>query len=131
MTLEAFGRPASASEAPGAWVGAGVGVAVGVDAVEEVPLCSECAMLPRCDYCQLPSDMKTDGGDRLCRDCAKDCIKVKSEAEKVMKDVRQVLNAKFKMTTKHKIIYEIGNTTSSDGSTRRRSGTSRSTRSAS
>ena len=76
---------------------------------KEVPLCSECAMLPRCDYCQLPSDMKTDGGDRLCRDCAKDCIKVKSEAEKVMKDVRQVLNAKFKMTTKHKIIYEIGN----------------------
>jgi len=76
---------------------------------KQVPLCYECSLLPRCEYCQLPSEVETDGGDRLCRDCAKDCIKVKSEAEKVMQDVRQVLNAKFKMTTKHKIIYEIGN----------------------
>ena len=76
---------------------------------KQVPLCYECSLFPRCEYCQLPSEVETDGGDRLCRDCAKDCIKVKSEAEKVMQDVRQVLNAKFKMTTKHKIIYEIGN----------------------
>ena len=76
---------------------------------KQVPLCYECALLPRCEYCQLPSEVETGGGDHLCRDCAKDCIKEKSEAEKVMKDVRQVLNTKFKMTTKHKIIYEIGN----------------------
>ena len=76
---------------------------------KEVPLCTECATLPRCDYCQMPSSVKTAGGDRLCRDCAKLCIKNKADAEKVMKDVRQVLNTKFKMTTKHKIIYEIGN----------------------
>ncbi len=76
---------------------------------KQVPLCYECAMLPRCEYCELPSEVETAGGDRLCRDCAKDCIKEKSEAEKVMKDVRQVLSTKFKMTTRHKIIYEIGN----------------------
>ena len=75
---------------------------------KQVPLCKECAMLPRCDYCQMPSEVKTNGGDSLCRDCAKDTIKVKTEAEKVMKDVRQVLTAKFKMTTKHKILYELG-----------------------
>ncbi len=73
-----------------------------------VPLCYECAMLPQCEYCQLPSDTVSGGGDHLCRECAKDCIKEKTEAEKVMKDVRQVLIAKFKMTTKHKIIYELG-----------------------
>ncbi len=76
---------------------------------KEVPLCLECADLPRCCYCQLPSSVKTEGEDRLCRTCAKDCIKDKAEAEKVMKDVRQVLSSKFKMTSKHKIIYEIGN----------------------
>ena len=75
---------------------------------KSVPLCYECAMLPRCEYCQMPSEVKTDGGDNLCRDCAKDCVKDKAEAEKVMKDVRQVLTTKFKMTTKHKIIYEVG-----------------------
>ena len=73
-----------------------------------VPLCYECAMLPRCMYCGLPSETVSGGGDRLCRDCAKDCIKEKSEAEKVMKDVRQVLTTRFKMTSKHKIIYELG-----------------------
>lgn len=76
---------------------------------KEVPLCTECATLPRCDYCQMPSTVKTAGGDSLCRDCAKDCIKDKAEAEKVMKNVREVLSAKFRMTSKHKIIYEIGN----------------------
>ncbi|MBR3506109.1 MAG: hypothetical protein IKO02_03570, partial [Lentisphaeria bacterium] len=55
-----------------------------------VPLCYECAMLPRCEYCQLPSETVSGGGDRLCRDCAKDCIKENAEAEKVLKDVRQV-----------------------------------------
>ena len=73
-----------------------------------VPLCYECAILPRCEYCGLPSETVSGGGDHLCRDCAKDCIKEKAEAEKVMKDVRQVLTAKFKMTSKHKIIYELG-----------------------
>ncbi len=75
---------------------------------KQVPLCYECAMLPRCEYCQLPSEVETAGGDRLCRDCARDTIKDKAEAEKVMKDVRQVLTSKFKMTSKHKIIYELG-----------------------
>ena len=73
-----------------------------------MPLCYECAMLPRCAYCQMPSEAESGGGDRLCRECARDCIKEKAEAEKVMKDVRQVLSAKFKMTSKHKIIYELG-----------------------
>ena len=72
------------------------------------PLCYECAMLPRCAYCQMPSEAESGGGDRLCRECAKDCIKEKAEAERVMKDVRQVLSAKFKMTSRHKIIYELG-----------------------
>ena len=71
-------------------------------------LCFECAMLPRCGYCQMPSDTVSPGGDRLCRECAKDTIADKAEAEKVMKDVRQVLSSKFKMTTRHKIVYEIG-----------------------
>ena len=75
---------------------------------QTVDMCYECAMLPRCAYCQMPSDVESPGGDRLCRDCAKDTIKDKAEAEKVMKDVRQVLSTKFKMTTKHKIAYEIG-----------------------
>ena len=75
---------------------------------KQVPLCYECAMLPRCDYCQMPSEAKTDGGDHLCRECAKDTIKEKTEAEKVMKDVRQVLTAKFRMTSKHKILHELG-----------------------
>jgi len=56
----------------------------------------------------MPSDVKSPGGDRLCRECAKDTITDKAEAEKVMKDVRQVLTARFKMTSKHKITYEIG-----------------------
>ena len=73
-----------------------------------MPLCYECAQLPRCAYCQMPSEVESGGGDRLCRDCARDCIKEKAEAEKVMKDVRQVLSAKFKMISKHKIIYELG-----------------------
>ena len=76
---------------------------------KEMPLCSECSDLPRCEFCQLPSAVITDAGDRLCRECAKDCIKDKTEAEKVMNDVRKVLTAKFKMTTKHKITYEVGN----------------------
>jgi len=71
-------------------------------------LCFECTKLPRCEYCQMPSDVKSPGGDRLCRECAKDTITDKAEAEKVMKDVRQVLTARFKMTSKHKITYEIG-----------------------
>ena len=75
---------------------------------KEVPLCYECAMLPRCAYCEMPSEAETAGGDRLCRECAKDCIKEKSEAEKVMKDVRQALASKFKMTSKHRIICELG-----------------------
>ena len=73
-----------------------------------MPLCYKCAQLPRCAYCQMPSEVESGGGDRLCRDCARDCIKEKDEAEKVMKDVRQVLSAKFKMISKHKIIYELG-----------------------
>ena len=76
---------------------------------QTVDLCYDCARLPRCAYCQLPFEVVSPGEDRLCRECAKDTIKDKAEAEKVMKDVRQVLTAKFKMTTKHKIIYEIGN----------------------
>ena len=75
---------------------------------QTVDLCYECAILPRCAYCQMPSDVESPGGDRLCRACARDTIKDKAEAEKVMKDVRQVLTTKFKMTTKHKISYEIG-----------------------
>ena len=75
---------------------------------ELVPLCYECAMMPRCEYCQMPSEVESGGGDRLCRECARDTIREKSEAEKVMKDVRQVLNTKFKLTTKHKISYELG-----------------------
>ena len=73
-----------------------------------MPLCYECAMQPRCAYCQMPSEVESGGGDRLCRDCAKDCIKENAEAEKAMKDVRQALSAKFKMTSKHKIAYELG-----------------------
>lgn len=75
---------------------------------KQVPLCSECARLPRCAYCQLPSEVETGGGDRLCRECARDTITEKAEAEKVMKDVRQVLSEKFRMTSRHKIIYELG-----------------------
>ena len=75
---------------------------------DKVPLCYECALLPRCSYCQMPSEVETGGGDRLCRDCARDTVKDKADAEKVMKDVRQVLSTKFKMTSKHKIIYELG-----------------------
>lgn len=74
----------------------------------QVDLCFDCFVLPRCEYCQMPSDAESAGGDRLCRDCAGDTIKDKAEAEKVMKDVRQFLATKFKMTTKHKITYEIG-----------------------
>ena len=75
---------------------------------QKVDLCKDCADLPRCAYCQMPSAVESPGGDRLCRECAKDTIKDKAEVEKVMKDVRQVLATKFKMTTKHKILYEIG-----------------------
>ena len=75
---------------------------------QTVDLCYECAMLPRCAYCQMPFEVVSPGEDRLCRECAKDTIKDKAEAEKVMKDVRQVLNMKFKLTTKHKISYELG-----------------------
>jgi hypothetical protein len=73
-----------------------------------VPLCYECARLPHCEYCQMPSEVETAGGDRLCRECAKDTVKEKAEAEKVMKDVRQALSTKFKMISKHKITYELG-----------------------
>ena len=76
--------------------------------LKTVDLCYDCAMLPRCAYCQMPSVVESPGGDPLCRDCAKDTVKDKAEAEKVMKDVRQVLATKFKLTTKHKIDYEIG-----------------------
>jgi len=75
---------------------------------QSVDLCFDCCKLPRCEYCQMPSDVESPGGDRLCRECAKDMVKDKAEAEKVMKDVRQVLSSKFKMTSKHKITYEIG-----------------------
>ena len=75
---------------------------------ELADLCFECWQLPRCNYCQMPSEAETAGGDHLCRECAKDTITDKAEAEKVMKDVRQVLATKFKMTSKHKITYEIG-----------------------
>ena len=71
-------------------------------------LCYDCFSLPRCEYCQMPAAVESPGGDHLCRECARDMIKVAAEAEKVMKDVRQVLTAKFKMTTKHKITFEIG-----------------------
>ena len=72
------------------------------------PLCYECSMLPRCSFCQMPSEAETEGGERLCRECAADTITKNAEAEKVMKDVRQVLSTKFKMTSKHKITYELG-----------------------
>ena len=75
---------------------------------QKVDLCRECSRLPRCAYCQMPSSVVSPGEDRLCRDCAKDTIKDKAEVEKVVKDVRQVLATKFKLTTKHKILYEIG-----------------------
>ncbi len=75
---------------------------------QTVDLCYDCARLPRCAYCQLPFEVVSPGEDRLCRECAKDTITDKAEAEKVMKDVRQVLNTKFKLTTKHKISYELG-----------------------
>jgi len=73
-----------------------------------VDLCFGCRMLPKCEYCQMPAEEKTAGDNRLCRECARDTITDKAEAEKVMKDVRQVLTTKFKMTTRHKIDYEIG-----------------------
>ena len=75
---------------------------------KEVFLCPDCAVLPRCAYCGMPSVVTSPGGDRLCRECSADTITDKAEAEKVMKDVRQVLTAKFKMTSKHKISFEIG-----------------------
>ena len=75
---------------------------------KEVFLCPECARLPRCNFCGMPAVVTSPGGDPLCRDCSADTIRDKAEAEKVMNDVRKVLAAKFKMTTKHKITFEIG-----------------------
>jgi len=62
-----------------------------------------------CIYCRKEATLQIAGGDFLCNDCFKNSIKNDSEAEKAMKDIRRVLDTKFKMTaTRHVISYKIG-----------------------
>jgi len=56
-----------------------------------------------CDYCYRLAETKSPGGERLCRECAKDTIRNSPEADAVLKDVRRVLSEQFKMATAHSL----------------------------
>ena len=61
-----------------------------------------------CGYCTRPAVEDSGGGEMLCAECLKTAVKDPAKAAEIMKDVREVLNKKFKLATKHKIDYEIG-----------------------
>jgi len=61
-----------------------------------------------CAYCGKLADTKSAGGDCLCRECARDTIRISTEADGVLKDVRRVLSAEFMMATTHPVVCEIG-----------------------
>ena len=61
-----------------------------------------------CQYCTRPAVEDSGGGEMLCAECLKTAVKAPDKAAEIMKDVRQLLNTRFKMTTKHKIDYELG-----------------------
>ena len=61
-----------------------------------------------CGYCHRPAVEDSGGGEMLCAECLKTAVKDPDKAAGIMKDVREVLNKKFKLATKHKIDYEIG-----------------------
>lgn len=60
-----------------------------------------------CAFCQNLAETESACGDPLCLDCSNKSIKNKDEVEKAMKDVRRILSAKFKMTSKHALFYDI------------------------
>jgi len=62
-----------------------------------------------CNYCHRPAVEDSGGGEMLCAECAKTAVKDQDKAVEIVKDVRQLLNTRFKMTTKHKIDYQLGN----------------------
>ena len=73
-------------------------------------LCEYCKSKPACACCQMPLDtFAKDLGDgrSICSKCARDAIFGQSEAEAVMKELRQTLADRFKMSTKHKIRFTL------------------------
>ena len=75
-------------------------------------LCMYCRELPACASCQMPLDkFAKDLGDgrSICRDCARDAVFSQSEMDSLMKELRQELADKFKMSTDHEIEYELCN----------------------
>lgn len=86
----------------------------GVILGNNVFLCEYCRELPSCSSCQMPLDrFAKDLGDgrTICRNCARDAIFSQSEAESILKDLRQTLADRFKMGTKHSIKFELCNRT--------------------
>ena len=71
-------------------------------------MCGECAEADSCNYCPRPAAEDSGGGEMLCAECLKTAVKTQEQAESELKDVRKALETKFKLTTKHKIDYEIG-----------------------
>ena len=61
-----------------------------------------------CNYCARPAVKDSGGGEWLCEECLKTAVTDPDKAAGIMKDVRQALNTKYKLATKHKIDYEIG-----------------------
>ena len=77
---------------------------------ENIFLCDYCKDLPSCSSCRMPLDKfakELDDGRKLCRECARDAIFSQSEMEAVMKELRQELADKFKMSTQHEIKYVL------------------------
>lgn len=70
--------------------------------------CSDCVNFILCEFCTDFSEWVHGGPDKhvyLCPCCSKDAVNRKDEATKIIKDVRQVLSAKFNMKTNSKIDY--------------------------
>ena len=79
---------------------------------KDIFLCDYCKDLPSCSSCRMPLEKfvkELDDGRKLCRECARDAIFDQSDAEAIMKELRQELADKFKMSTDHEIKITLCN----------------------
>ena len=74
---------------------------------DDFHLCSDCRTLPYCQYCRAPAVMD-DGDDRMCRGCSESAVTEQEEAETILEEVRESLLEQFRMSTRHRIVCELG-----------------------
>ena len=73
-----------------------------------IDLCDDCFELPRCSFCRMPADVHPSTGIRMCRECAETAVEDSVGAERIMTDVRKLLEKHFRMKIEAAVFCELG-----------------------